>query len=347
MTIKEFKEKLTQTDYKTGARKVAVGITLVVSLMVAGTTMAHAAVPAENIIGDAQLNEDRTRIKVDDSQDILLEFYGYNKYGRPTVSMTDIRKAIELSDVLNGYYFDAVEYTNTTKEEVLSLDIEKIYEEYLIAKYGKEDKTAEFCSAHLEDKPAIDAYITFACGTVANNIQNTLAEKLNTIIAEEGQEMTLAPRTIVNNGSLYVIVEVNGQTQLIELTGLAAADMATMISNLDNHAKIALNNIAGTSSEYENTFAYNGVNKYTNESVWLSFPDDTKQERIEEGIQAYEGLEYGYGYELICENPEVSRELTKAEKQMLRDLGYDKVQVNQAVRREALLNKVLEQSFTK
>lgn len=347
MTIKEFKDKIAETDYKTGARKVAVGITLVVSLMVSGTTIVHAAVPAENIIGDTEVTEDRTKIKANDAQDIILRFYGYTKYNRPIVSMTDIRKAIELSDILNNYFFDTVEYTNTTKEEVLNLDIEKIYQEYLIAKYGKEDKSLEFCRTHLEDKPAIDAYITFACGTVSKNIENTLAGKINTLIASEGHDMTSAPRTIINNGDLYVVVEVDGQTQLIELTGESAKDMVTMISNLDNHAKIALSNIAGTSPKYENSFAYNGVDKNTNESVWLSFPDDTKQERIEEGIQTYEGLEYGYGYELICENPEISEKLTSAEKQMLRALGYDRIQLDQAIKKETSINKVLAQSLTK
>lgn len=347
MTTKKFKEKKAQTDYKTGARKVAVGITLVVSLMISGTTIVHAAVPVENIIGDSQLTEDRTKIKAKDVQDVVLKFYGYNKNGRSIVSMTDIRKAIELSDILNDYFFDTVEYTNTTKEEVLNLDIEKIYQEYIIAKYGKEDKSNDFCRAHLEDKPAIDAYITFACGTVAKNIENTLANKINTIMVSEGHNMTSSPRTIIDNENLYVVVEVDGQTQLIELTGESVKDITTIISNLYNHTKIALNNIAGTSAKYENSFAYNGVDKYTNESVWLSFPDDTKQERIEEGIQTYEGLEYGYGYELINEKPEVSGKLTSAEKQMLRVLGYDKIQVDQAIKKETSINKVLAQSLTK
>ena len=347
MTIKEFKEKIAQMDYKTGAKKVGLATAIVVSLMIGGTTFAHAAVPAQNIIGDAQLTEDRSRIKIDDAQDIERAFYGFNKYGNQTITMDEIRKAIELSDVLNGYYFDAVEYTNTTKEEVLSLDVDKMYEEYIIARYNNVDRTAEFCANHLEDKPAIDAYITFACGTVANNIEKALATKINTIIANEGFRTTTDPKTIVNNGSLYVIVEVEGQTQLIELTGEAAADIVTMIEGLNYHTDTALNNIAGTSTEYENTFAYNGVEAHTNESVWLSFPDDNKQERIESGIQTYEQLSDEFAYEIINENPMDVRSLTKSEKRMLRDLGYDKVQVNDAIRREVLLNKALENSYVR
>lgn len=347
MTIKEFKEKIAQMDYKTGAKRVGLATAIVVSLMIGGTTLAHAAVPAQNIIGDQQVTEDRTRIKTDDAQDIYRAFYGFNKHGNQTITMDEIRKAIELSDILNGYYFDAVEYTNTTKEEVLNLDIDKIYEEYIIAKYNRVDRTAEFCAEHLEDKPAIDAYITFACGTVANNIEKALADKINTVIANEGFETTTSPKTIVNNGNLYVIVEVEGQTQLVELTGEAAADIVTMIEGLNYHTDTAINNIAGTSTEYENTFAYNGIEVNTNESVWLSFPDENKQERIESGIQTYEQLSDEFSYEIINENPMDVRSLTKAEKQMLRALGYDRAQVNDAIRRETLLNHVLENSYTK
>lgn len=347
MTIKDFKEKIAQTDYKTGAKRVGVAATLVVALMLGGATVAHAAVPAQNVIGDAQVTEDRSMIKMTDAQDIQRAFYGFNEYGNQTITMDEIRKAIELSNVLNGYYFDSVEYTNTTKAEVLNLNIDKMYEEYIIARYNEVDRTADFCASHLEDKPAVDAYITFACSTVANNIEKALATKINAVIANEGFAMTSSPRTIINNGHLYVSVEVNGQTQIVELTGEAAADIVTMIQGLDHHTNTALNNISGYSNEYENTFAYNGIEVNTNESVWLSFPDETKQTRIESGIQTYEKLNDEFSYEVTSENPLAYRELTGEEKRMLRDLGYDKVQVNNAIRREAQLNKVLEQTYTK
>jgi hypothetical protein len=175
MTLKELKEKIAQIDYKTGAKKAAKIVTIVTALAVL-PTVATAAVPAENIIGDAQVAEDRSVIKTTDARDITKEFYGFNKYGNQTITMDEVRKAIELSDILNGYFFDPVLYTNTTKEEVLSLDIDKLYEEYIIARYNDQDRTAEFCQRHLEDKPAIDAYVTFVCGTVSNNIQASVAE---------------------------------------------------------------------------------------------------------------------------------------------------------------------------
>lgn len=345
MTIKEFKEKLTQIDYKTGARK-AVAIVTIVAAFTVVPTLASAAVPAENIIGDAQVTEDRTPIKLQDAKEIKKEFYGFNKHGVQTITMDEVRKAIELSDILNGYFFDPVQYTNTTKEEVLNLDVDKLYEEYIIARYNEVDRTAEFCANHLEDKPAIDAYVTFVCGTVANNIQASVADSVNAVITTEGFKMTANPKVIIENNSLYVILEVEGQTQLVELTGEYAADIVNICNALNYHYHTALNNLAGHSNHYENTFAYNGINQETGESVWLSFPDDTKQTNLETGIAIYEQLENSENFEITSADPGFRRELTKAEKEMLKSQGYDKYQIQNAVGREAYIGLV-EKTMTK
>lgn len=345
MTIKEFKEKLTQIDYKTGARKATAIVTIVAALAVA-PTMAYASVPAENIIGDAQVTEDRSAIKIQDAKDIRKEFYGFNKHGVQTITMDDVRKAIELSDILNGYYFDPVAYTNTTKDEVLDLDVDKLYEEYIIARYNEVDRTDEFCANHLEDKPAIDAYVTFVCGTVSNNIQASVADSVNAVITTEGFEMTANPKVIIENNTLYVILEVEGQTQLVELTGEYAADIVNVCTALNYHYHTAINNLSGRSNEYENTFAYNGIDKETGESVWLSFPDDTKQTNLETGIAIYEQLDDSENFEITSENPMFRRELTEAEKNMLRYQGYDEYQIQNAVGRETYIGLV-EKTMTK
>jgi hypothetical protein len=260
--------------------------------------------------------------------------------------MDEVRKAIELSDILNGYFFDPVLYTNTTKEEVLSLDIDKLYEEYIIARYNDQDRTAEFCQRHLEDKPAIDAYVTFVCGTVSNNIQASVADSVNAVITTEGFNMTANPKVIIENNTLYVILEVEGQTQLVELTGEYAADIVNICSALNYHYYTAINNLGGRSNEYENTFAYNGINSETGESVWLSFPDETKQTNLETGIAIYEQLMDSENFEITSQDPMFRRELTREEKQMLRSQGYDKEQIRNAVGRESYIGLV-EKTMTK
>ncbi len=339
MTLKGLKENTANSSFITGAKKVLLTTSIVSALVLASTPIAHAAVEANNIIGDAQIAQDRTTIKLTDARDISLEFYGFDKYGNQTITMDEIRKAIELSDILNGYFFDGVAYTNTTKQEVLDLDVDKLYEEYIIARYNRVDKTEEFCINHLEDKPAIDAYITFACKTVANNIKNEIASILQSDFKANRYYITQDAKTLISNNSLYVVIEVNGQTQIVELIGEHAADVVTLVSGLETHANTALLNLAGLSSEYENTFAYNGVEANTNESVWLSFPDENKQEKLESGIKLYEELSTGHTYEIFTNVQTTDRHLTEAEKDMLRKLGYDEVQLETAIRREAELDK--------
>lgn len=347
MTLNEFKEKLASSLSSTGAKKVAATLAITMALSVVAAPAVYASVPAGNIVGDAQVTEDRTEIKIDDAQDIHKGFYGFDRYGNQTITMADIKKAIELSDILNGYYFDAVNYTNTTKEEVLELDVDKMYEKYIIARYGKKDRTAEFCAKNLENKPAIDAYITFSCGTVSNNIKQVVGQKVNEVISSEGFRMTQSPRVIITNTSLYVAVEVQGQTQLIELNGEAVDEIIYMCNSLDNHYNIALNNIAGYSDYYENTLAYNGVDQTTSHSAWLSLPDSEKQEEILAAITTYENLDSDTYYEIICEDTDEATRLSKYEQELLRDLGYDRVQVRNAVKRDAVLQEVLQIRLSK
>ena len=55
MTIKELKEKLSNIDFATGTKKVALGIALTSVIGVSLTATAHAAIPASNILGDAYI----------------------------------------------------------------------------------------------------------------------------------------------------------------------------------------------------------------------------------------------------------------------------------------------------
>lgn len=347
MTLKAFKDKLAQTDYKTGAKKVVATFVIAAAVMSSSTSVVYAAVPAENILGDAQIIEDRTDIKTSDAKAIQKEFDGFDKHGNQTITMSEIRQVIELSNVLNCYYFDVVNYTNTTKNEVLNLDVAGLYTEYENAKYGKKDRTALFCARNLEEKPAIDAYITFSCGTVSENIKRTVATKVNEIISHEGFDITQNPRAVITSSNLYVIVEVAGQTQIIQITGEAALEIVNMCNSLDNHYNTAINNIAGTSDYYENTFAYNGVDRYTSESVWLSLPDTDKQEEILNAICTYEKLQDNFSYEFTCDSPTNQSRLTKAEQELLKTLGYNRNEIRNAIKREAELNKVMPIIYTK
>ena len=108
----------------------------------------------------------------------------------------------------------------------------------------------------------------------------------------------------------------------------------------------ALNNIAGYSNAYESSFAYNGVDMYTGESVWLSFADDTKQETLEGALSLYETLSRDEVVILSSEDPTVTYSPSRKEVQMLQNLGYTDIQARSARVSEATIT-LLDLSYTK
>ncbi len=345
MGINNFKEKIGNIDFLTGAKKVALGVALVGALSLPLAQQAHAAVPASNILGDAQVGyETRIEIKQDDAQDIHAAFCSYDRYGNAIVDVDSIREAIELSNALNGYYYDELYFTNTNKKEVLGLDIEELHNDYEYAELrGREDK---FCANNMSSKPAIDAYITFSCGTVANGIKEQLSIVICARLTDEGYEITSTPRLTINNNRLYAVVGVDNDLRVIEIKGEQVPEIISTLVAINNTYNVSLNNIAGNSNAYESSFAYNGVDMYTGESVWLSLPDDTKKANLSTAVTLYESLCNDKDIILECSNPYDLDRPSKSEKTMLKNLGYTTSQANAARVQEITLT-VLNKNLTK
>ena len=345
MGIKEFKEKLSNIDFATGAKKVVMGVAIVGALSLPLAQTAHAAVPASNIIGDAQLGyETRVEIKQDDAMDIHRQFCAYDYYGNPVVNTEKITRAIELSDALNGYYYDELYFTNTNKNEVLNLNINELYNNYQYA--VSRNREERFCANNMNSKPAIDAYITFSCGTVANGIKEELSNTICRVLIDEGYEITASPRLTINNNRLYAVVGLNTGLRVIEIKGEQVPEMISTILAMNNTYNVSLNNIGGYSSNYESSFAYNGVDMYTGESVWLSLPDDVKKGNLQNGIEMYKTLCSERGVILECSNPYDLDKPTKSERAMLESLGYTSTQAKNARVQEAYIT-LLEKEYTK
>lgn len=342
------RKKFLESDFATGAKKVAATTTLVAMMVASLSTTVYAEVPAAHIVGDLQYTEDRTEVKQDDYRDIESYFYGFDKYGNQTITMDEIRKAIELSNLLNAFHFDPVEYTNTKKSEVLNLDIDKLYENYLIAFSTDNDQDKYYyCLNNMSQKPAIDAFITFSCGTVVNNIEKSLATRINNIVLSEGYEITSEPKVVITAEGIYVLVATKGQLQKIELSGDICAEIIASYQALNTSYTTALNSIGGYSAEYENSFAYNGIDSISLESAWLSLPDDAKKENLLTGIELYEILSTHEKLEITASNPERTTKLTSAERIELREMGYNNAETRNAVKRTATLNKVIPKTLSK
>ncbi len=343
MVLKNFKEKLAEIDFKTGAKKVGAAVILT-AVLFGNATKAYASVPASNIIGDAQVQEDRTQIKLEEAYEIHENFTSFDKYGNPELEMDDVRKAIELSDVLNDYYFDPLYYTNTSAKEVLEVDIDGIYDKYTSATYyGKE---TDFIVSNLTNKPAIDAYITFSCGTVSSCIKQEISKRVYEVLASTEDEITTYPTVAINNGRLYIVVGVNNEPKVIELVGEEAKKIVTICNSLDYHYYMAINSISGQSERYESSFAYNGIDSNTNESAWLSLPDDTKKANLTTGLVTYETLQTKEAYALHVEDPTETEKLSRSEKELLSALGYTDAQIRTATKQEVQLLSMQKQ-YTK
>lgn len=341
-----FKSLLTTDNIKSGAKKAIITTSIIGMLLSATTSVVYASVPAENILGEEQVQEDQTRVKIKDYLDIYKKFYGFDKTGINTLNISDISKAIELSNVLNNYFFDPVIYTNTTKNEVLNLDIAKMYKDYKAATEDYEFNDVEFCEENLTNKPAIDAYITFSCGAMSNFLKAKISNVVFDIKQSEGYKMTYSSKGIINNNDFYVLLEIEGKTQIIKLTGDSISDIINQCKSLDYHYYTALYNIAGYSSDYENTFAYNGIEKDTQESVWLSFPNSDIKEELTTAINTYKDI-LEDKYEFVSSYPEQTFPLTEEEKNMLRSLDYDEASIEKATSSEMSLRQVQNKKLTK
>lgn len=342
MTIYELKKMLNEKDFKVGAKKAMATISLATILATAPTNV-KASVPAENIIGDLQYDEDRTEVKQNDYQEIRSYFTGYNSNGEFNASLQNITKAIELSNAYNNYFFDLVDYTNTTKDEVLNLDIEKLYDEYYESIIDGTEES--YCRSNLNIKPAVDAYITFACGTVSNSIKLNIASKIGNIIKDYGYDVRINKITISENEA-KVIATIDERLQVIELNGEALEEIQAMCTTLTNTYSTATQNIGGYSNEYDNSFAYNGIDKETKASVWLSFPDDTKKANLTEGIEIAEKILAEEGLSFYWDNA-IATNLTEEDIELLTDLDYSDYEISTALKTTASIGKVAVQKLIK
>lgn len=339
MTLQDFKKRLSEIDFKTGAKRALTAVTITAALVSASVPVAHAAVDVDRIVGEPFYSEDRTKTKIEESHDIYSHFYGFDRYGNQTITLDDVRKAIELSDVLNDYYFDLVEYTNTRVSEVTELDIEKLYDQYLVAKNKGEKSLIRFCENNLYNKPAIDAFVTFSCGTVSNNIKKNVGDLVCAEAQTKSQKITASPRVVVKEEAMYVVIEVNGETQIFELAGDDIQEIIDICASLDSHYTIALDNIAGYSDKYEDHFAYNGVDYVTEESAWLSFRNDDLQDELTTAMDLCDGLVYDETHQFEIDDFYDKDSLNRREKAVLEELGFRKSEIRDAVSRDASLTK--------
>lgn len=298
---------------------------------------------AANIVGDDLYGSDRTAIRLQEAQQITQYVNGYDKNGTANFTPDKIRKAMELSDVLNDYYFSPVYYTNTTPSAVFNLDLINLYDNYQSSLIAGDSSYENFCINTQTYKPAIDAYTLFACGSMSLQIKNEINSAVNNILQSEAN-ITLTPTTYVQNNEVFIIVGIDNQLQKITLHGDIIEKAKASCQCLEQRYNIGLNNIAGNSSYYENSFAYNGVDTVTSQSAWLSFGDDARKNDLRTSIDVAVCLVNPDDYDITIEKDDSLEALQTNEINDLIALGYNADALKKATKRNAYFDqaKILE-----
>ena len=284
---------------KTGAKKATKFVSMVAlatSLALVNPTTAAAHVAPENIIGEEQTYEDRTDIKRNEALGINQYFTGYDDYGYRFVTREEIAKAIILSDQLNMYNgYQVNEYSNTRPGEIYDLDINGMYDEYLA---DEQYDFQVFCARNIDKKPALDAYLNFACGTISAEIKTDIERAVYEALIHSGMDVTNYPKIRIKGDTVYAIARTNGYVQLIELNLDNVKEVLYTCQTLDNRYYECLNNIAGYSNDYPNAFAYNGIDTETNESAYLSLGDDELKSTLSSALAYQDNVNDNFSVEL-------------------------------------------------
>ena len=325
--------KVSKETLITGAKKAGKFVSvlaLVTTMALANPLTAAAHVDSENIIGEEQTYEDRTEIKVNDANTINNHFLGYDNYGDRYVTPEQIAKAIELSNMLNAYNnYEINEYSNTRPSEVLNLDIDDMYNEYLAdAKFDYKI----FCQRNITLKPALDAYLNFACGTISSEIRETIEQAAFTALYNEGAYVTGYPRFTVKDNKVYCFAEVNGTVRMIDLNIDNISELGETLTNLDSRYNLCLNNIAGYTKYYPNSFAYNGIDGKTGESAWLALGDDELKANLTNSMNFAKSLEGNIAVNLDSDRSYV---WTPEDIETMRYFGFSEDQISNAIRMNA------------
>lgn len=271
------------------------GAALVLASLI--TTPAYAYVPQNDFIGEAEYsdiyNQDRIETKQIETQTIENLF---NNNTERTITISEVRKAIALSDALNTYYPGPTELSNTNVDEIVNININELFNDY--TRETKGNYEYRFCQEHIGDLAAIDAFTLFSCRTVTNELKASIANRIASIVASEGYTITVWPTVEINANEAYVVVGIPNGYIFYNLSGKVIEEAKSMVSTLEAQYRTAINNANGTSELADNAFRVNGVDPRYNETVYLTFGDSDRKEiltktiDIIDKIKKHEALEF-------------------------------------------------------
>ncbi len=277
---------------KTGAKLVRTGAAFLLAgalMFGTGAQVAEAAVHPSVIV---EANQEEVKGQREYEVTCIQNYLAGTDYtGNRMFDNERIRECIALSNILNAYDPDFYTFTNTTPNEVLNLDIEGIFQQFMYAENSNEPGAFDsFINTNLNNKPAIDATVQLSTGVLSADIKQRIGEIIANKILESGATITEYPYVVVDNGSIYVLAGINGKRQIYTVDGMSIPGVYEAVKALDERYTMIIDNLKGDSPEYPNALSYNGINQENGESVWLSLGDDDIKPIIENGMEISDSL---------------------------------------------------------
>ena len=285
-------QKITGGKKTTGAKIVSKGAAFLLAGMLVfgtGTQVAEAAVHPSVII---EAQQEETKEQRENEVRCIQAYLASTDYtGNRYFNNDKIRKVMELSGLLNAFDPDFYTYTNTTPNEVLSLDIEGIYANYVNAVHSEEPNAFDtFIAENLNNKPAMDATMQLSTGVISASLKQQIAEIFVNKIRQTSDVITDYPYVILENGTIYIVAGINNGYQIFTVDGMSMPGVYETAKDLEDRYTMIIENLKGNSNEYPNAISYNGINRETGESVWFSFGDDDIKPLMERGMDMTEKL---------------------------------------------------------
>lgn len=329
---------------QTGAKIAKKGAIFLVTAAMAlgiGAPAAQAAVHPANIIVQ---EESEVRGQKDWEVDCVEHhFDSVDLYGNPTMDTQKIARCIELSNVLNSYDEDFYTYTNTTPTEVISLNVDDVYKDYMNSLVsGDPNDFGGFIERRMDDKPAIDATIQFSTGILSKEIKQSICDLF---VRKAGESLTHYPEVIVDNGCIYVVFGINNQMNIATVDGAHIPGLTELLTELDARYEMITRNLRGYSDEYPNALAYNGTDSISGDSAWLSLGDDDIKEVLNTGLIVADSFKCDETINLDCYYPNYVAFPNEEELNMFARHGYDVSLLAGAPMSQAFISSELDYSL--
>lgn len=304
------------------AKKTSLGLALALGITASGATPVRAYVNPNSIV--IENLEDQDVISRKQTEAYLIEdkfqSLAYDEVGIDTVG-----HAIELSDYLNGFIASPSEYSNTNIDEILNVDIDGIYAEYLNLDQSNQAQVFAFVNSHIGDLAAIDGFTLCSHGTVITAMKEALKEEADSQFKIKGDPALVTEPEVVlgdENGKSYIIFNYATQIVKVNLKGKGIKEIVAAINENERNYDIFKDFMNGQTDWYSDSFVYQGTDDTHSSTVYLSSANDDRKMYLRNTINLIKNVKADE-MPLTKDTSSYNEPISDATKTLLLSKGYD------------------------